>query len=276
MRSVLAVADGGPVLESTLVTAGQIANLCQGQVDVLHVRDAMSVDDGLAVASMVDGGSEIVMEDAQNTVANRAVVARKTYERIASSLPRPRYIEVDGNEAEIVSTRGRVSDVIVVGRPGMDEMKREPAYVHAAIFESARPVVVAPPAWQARRIGQAVIAWNGSAQAARAVGYAMPVLQHADNVVVLTADSEDDAAPTEEILEYLGRYGVKTNLASFDIGSGSGRSRGRALLKYVEESGVDMLVMGAYGQRGVMRFLGLGGATGKVISACKIPVFLAH
>ena len=38
----------------------------------------------------------------------------------------------------------------------------------------------------------------------------------------------------------------------------------------------DLLVMGAYGRGQVMSFLGLGGATGKVISSCRVPVFMAH
>jgi nucleotide-binding universal stress UspA family protein len=38
----------------------------------------------------------------------------------------------------------------------------------------------------------------------------------------------------------------------------------------------DLLVMGAYGEQGLLRFLGLGGATGKVIAACRVPVLLAR
>jgi nucleotide-binding universal stress UspA family protein len=37
-----------------------------------------------------------------------------------------------------------------------------------------------------------------------------------------------------------------------------------------------MLVMGAYGRGQVLSFLGLGGATGKVISSCRVPLLMAH
>ena len=40
--------------------------------------------------------------------------------------------------------------------------------------------------------------------------------------------------------------------------------------------GADLLVMGAYGRGQVMSFLGFGGATGKVISSCRVPLLLAH
>ena len=40
--------------------------------------------------------------------------------------------------------------------------------------------------------------------------------------------------------------------------------------------GADLLVMGAYGHGGLTNFLGLGGATAKVISSCPVPLLLAH
>jgi nucleotide-binding universal stress UspA family protein len=275
MKSVLAVADGGPALEATLTLAAHIADACKGQVDVLHVRDALAVNGGLAVASMVDGGGEVMMEDAQKTASERAVIARSAFERIAKVIAGARFVEVEGNETDIIVERARLSDVVVVGRPGADDLKPEPQYVPAAIYEGARPVAVAPPGWKAQAFRHATVAWNGSGQSARAVGYAMPLLTQADSVTVFTA-SDGDPITTDGILEYLGRYGVKARVVNVALGSGSGRTRGRALLKYIDDASTNLLVMGAYGQQGIMRFLGLGGATGKVIEACKVPVFLAH
>jgi nucleotide-binding universal stress UspA family protein len=56
----------------------------------------------------------------------------------------------------------------------------------------------------------------------------------------------------------------------------SGRARGRALLGYTNDKKFDLLVMGAYGRGQVLSFLGLGGATGKVISSCRVPLLMAH
>jgi len=74
----------------------------------------------------------------------------------------------------------------------------------------------------------------------------------------------------------LGRHGLKTTIDAIDPGAVSGRARGRALLDYTHGKGADLLVMGAYGRGQVMSFLGLGGATGKVISSCRVPLLLAH
>ena len=36
------------------------------------------------------------------------------------------------------------------------------------------------------------------------------------------------------------------------------------------------MIMGAYGRGQVLSFLGMGGATGKVISSCRVPLMMAH
>ena len=45
---------------------------------------------------------------------------------------------------------------------------------------------------------------------------------------------------------------------------------------YTHGKGSDLLVMGAYGRGQVLSFLGMGGATGKVISSCRVPLLMAH
>jgi nucleotide-binding universal stress UspA family protein len=206
----------------------------------------------------------------------RAAAARAAYDRLAPSLPQARFLERQGDEASTVAAWGRVSDVVVVGRPGSDPAKPEPPHVRAAIFDSARPVLVVPPHWEPRPIGHALVTWNGSAQAARALGYAMPLLAHAARTTVLSVGAAGERAPTSFVVAYLARHGIAASGAEFDAGTGSARARGRALLGRVDALGADLLVMGAYGEQGLLRFLGLGGATGKVIAACKVPVLLAR
>ena len=53
-------------------------------------------------------------------------------------------------------------------------------------------------------------------------------------------------------------------------------ARGPALLAYTHGKGADLLIMGAYGRGQVLSFLGMGGATGKVISSCRVPLLMAH
>jgi len=264
MKAVLAVADGGAALEATIRTAGHLAQLAQGQLDVLHVRDALSLHGRLADAALTDGGTDMVMEASQRSDDARAVTARSAFDQLAAGMPQARFLDRQGDEASMVAAWGRVSDVIVVGRPGSDAAKPEPPHVRAAIFDSARPV------------NHALVTWNGSAQAARAAGYAVPLLARAGKVTVLSVGPVGKRAPTSFVVAYLARHGVTATSAEFDAGTGSARARGRALLGQVDALGADLLVMGAYGEQGLLRFLGLGGATGKGLESCNGPVLLAR
>ena len=78
------------------------------------------------------------------------------------------------------------------------------------------------------------------------------------------------------LLRNLGRRGITATIDTAKFGALTGRGRGRALLGYAKDKGADLLVMGAYGHGELSNFLGLGGATAKVIAACPIPLLLAH
>ena len=74
----------------------------------------------------------------------------------------------------------------------------------------------------------------------------------------------------------LERHGVNATVETVSHGDITGRARGRALLEYTQNKGAGLLVMGAYGHGGLTNFLGLGGATAKVIASCPVPLLLAH
>jgi nucleotide-binding universal stress UspA family protein len=278
MICILAVADGGKALEPVCLAATHFARLLGGQAHALHVRDTLVFECSGHGAFAIGNAVDDVLNSADRRAAARCDAARKAYDSAATALPNPRFVEVGGEEAEQVTAHGRLADLIVIGRPGADELKPEPDHVKAAIFESGRPVMVVPPQWRPGAIGHAVVAWNGSLQVSRALGHAVPLLRHAERVTVASSglDGKDAALPgTDAVVAYLGRHGIKAGAASFD-GSGSARSRGRALLGYVTKENAGLLVMGAYGDSGMLRFLGLGGATAKVITGCTVPVLLAH
>jgi nucleotide-binding universal stress UspA family protein len=276
MKSILAIADGGPALDMTIAAGGLIAGLFQARLDVLHVRDPLALGGAMAVAAMAEAPGQIVFEENRAKEGLRAGLAKQAFTALSAGLGDAHFSDVEGSEDVVVPARGRLADLIVIGRPGADEMKPEPHHARAAIFDCARPVLIVAPGWKPTGLGHAVVAWNGSAQSARALGYALPLLHRFGKVTVLSAGSKDGRAPTDVVLRYLALHGLKAAAVEIDGGSGSARARGRTLLQHVEKLGADLLVMGAYGQPAVMRFLGLGGATAKVITACKVPVFLAH
>lgn len=271
----LAMADGGDALPAVVAATAHFARLAGGEAHALHVRDALADHRAGHSGYAIGPAIEASLKKGEEKAAARAAAARQAFAAAGGT----HFIETDGEEAEAIAARGRLADLVVVARPGVDPAKPEPAYVGAAIFHTGRPVMVVPPQWRPAPIAHAVVVWNDSLQATRALGSAAPLLRHAAKVTVAnsTREGEETSAPTAEaVAEYLARHGAKASAARFDPGSGSARARGRALLAWLAEQGGDLLVMGAYGEPGMLRFLGLGGATGKVITGCPVPVLMSH
>src|SRR5438094_9106033 len=81
-----------------------------------------------------------------------------------------------------VGSHGRVFDAIVLGKPGRDPKGPRMATLEAGLFESGRPVLIAPPTPQPQMGTNVLIAWNCSTEQARVTAFAMPILKRASRV----------------------------------------------------------------------------------------------
>ncbi len=276
---MLVLADGSERLGETFKTALAAAQRLDADLDVLHVRaDAgqFAYYGAEATAAVPMFGPSL--EDAQKFVAGRARHAKAAYNAAFASPGKVKtaWREVEGTEAAVLASAGRVADLVVISRPGDATDDLHPTSVNAALFETGRPVLVAPPKALPTIGTQVAVAWNDSIQAARAVAAAMPFIVKAARVVVVSVGPASSRASASDLLAYFAHYGVKADVEAFDPGSTSARARGRGLLHYAVSMQSDLLVMGAYGQGRMMQFLGLGGATAKVISANTMPLLMAH
>lgn len=145
-------------------------------------------------------------------------------------------------------------------------------------MESGRPVLMIPLAGAVPRIGtRALVAWNGSKEAARAVFDARPLLQSAEAVTVLgiaqvRARGEALPLPDTAIAATLARHGCKVAVRTV---SAADASVGEEILAQVAADEADLLVMGAYGHTR-LRELVFGGATRHVTRHLTVPTLLAH
>src|SRR5205085_949847 len=106
---------------------------------------------------------------------------------------------------DFVGSYGRIFDVTVLGRPNADQAYPSMATLEAALFESGRPVLIAPPT-PPQTLGEiAVIAWNGSTETARAIAFAMPLLHKARRVVALEIERGSVPGPSIDELARAGR-----------------------------------------------------------------------
>jgi len=120
-----------------------------------------------------------------------------------------------------------------------------------------------------------VVAWDFSRPAARAVADALPLLEKAKQVYVVTVSNEkaiESRRSGTELAKHLKRHGVDAVLDTVDA---AGRGIGDILKSYVTSRSADLLVMGAYGHSRIREFI-LGGATKSMLSRPPVPVFLSH
>ena len=274
-KSILAISEGGPDAAMSFGLAARIAAMFEGTVDAVHFSEDRADDVNIAAEALpfLKGVSDLRLKA-------RARDTELAFRDLLAPIAGATFTGGDGVTRQRLVAMGRYADLVLLGRPGADEENIDPATVRAAIFDCARPVVVAPPVPVAGPIASVVVAWNGSAQAARAIGSALPFLEKARTVTILVADATPASSPgeigTPLLLRNLRRRGIDAAMATMELGATSGRARGRALIGYVNEKRADLLVMGAYGHGQLSNFLGLGGATAKVIAACPVPLLLAH
>ena len=118
----------------------------------------------------------------------------------------------------------------------------------------------------------AVIAWNGSYEAANAVRAAVPLLKMASRVTVVQFSEERQRRfPSTLLVEYLSRHGIHAELESRTT-SGDIES---ALVNYAERHGASLIVMGGYGHSRAGEFL-FGGVTRGLIKECPIALLMSH
>ena len=270
-KSILAISEGGPEAAISFRLAARIASMFGGTVDAVHYSETRPGDADIAGQAM-----PFMKRVADDRLNSRARESERAYKELLVPLAGATFTGGHGVTRDQLVRMGRYADRVLVGRPRLDAEHIAPETVKAAIYDSAGPVVVAPPNLGEGGIASVVVAWNGSAQAARAAGFALPFLAKAAKVTVLVADAAPGDLGTPFLTRMLERHGVNATVETVSHGDITGRARGRALLEYTQNKGAGLLVMGAYGHGGLTNFLGLGGATAKVIASCPVPLLLAH
>ena len=178
--------------------------------------------------------------------------------------------------ASTLAEHARFSDLTLV--PVKPHDSRTENIVETFLFQSGRPLLLCPEQHVEvlrPEIENVMIAWDHSARAARAVGDALPILQAAAVVRVITvADDKDEAIAQSgnSLVHHLREHGV---YASFETVKGSGSSIGKVLGNWAQSHGIDAIVMGAYHHSRLNEVV-WGGVTKTVIGQPPCWVMMSH
>ena len=181
--------------------------------------------------------------------------------------------EMEGLEGQVIGDYGRVFDIVVIGREFGHPWVDWHVMAEAALFESGRPIVLAPEKPGDGLGENIVVAWNNSTETARTVAFAMPLLAGASSVTIVAVRGWGVPGPNaDELCRHLVRNGIFASARTIEP---DGRSPGEVLLDECATLGADLLVKGAYTQSRLRQLI-FGGATRHIMMNAKIPVILAH
>ena len=277
-KTILVHVDGAPTAPERVAVATQIAS----QHDA-HLVGAATT--GL-ITKYCRGGdimlAAALLQEEIDRTRQDATVALEDFERQARAAALRHESRLTDDEPQTgLVLQARYADLVVLSQsaPGQDGLLAGPGLpVHLALF-GRRPVLVVPHAGSQRRLERhALVAWDGSGPATRAVTDALPLLRRSARVTVAVFDPGRQsivhgAQPGADIALFLARHDV--NAEVLERATPAGQGVGDALLSLAAELGADLLVMGAYGHLR-WREMVLGGVTRTVLAAMTLPVLLSH
>ncbi len=174
-----------------------------------------------------------------------------------------------------LARHARVRDLVVVSVHGPLQYPRL-GLVEAVLFGTGRPLLLVPGQGGPFSCRTAVIAWDATPAASRALYDAMPLLETADKVVVVTVFGDKELGPEESGEEVCRVLSYRNITARFEPLQDGGEGVGAILLQAATRVEADLLVMGGFAHPREREFL-FGSATRSLLqSGFPLPVLLSH
>jgi nucleotide-binding universal stress UspA family protein len=285
IKTILTGISGGSASDGAIELSCQLAKKFGAHLEGLHVRL-----DPLALVGMASvGGYAMPMNgdwvDRMNSdIQSLAEKMRKSFDAalkrhgIAQSVrPGPAgataaWRDETGYAPTLVAQHARFFDLVILGRSERVVDQPSTDTIEETLLQSGRPLLIAPAATPETFGEAAAIGWNGSVESVRAVDAALPLLEIAKRVVIITI-GDKSAGSVESLRQYLDWHGITAAHRATTLGFGSGP--GDVLLATAREENADLLIMGGYGH-GPWREMIFGGASRELVGVSRLPLLMCH
>jgi nucleotide-binding universal stress UspA family protein len=271
-RDLLVHVDGGVHGRAALRLAIHLAAQTGAKLTGLHILAEPDIP-AVYKPSRVDEA----VADARLMLDRSAEAARTQFAlEAAAHLADSEWLEGRGAVAEGISSHAHFADLVVVSQSEWQSpAERHPLPVaHSVVMQCGRPVLVVPERTPPASFAKVALAWDGSREAVRAIHDAMPFLQAAERVHVLTVQT-DHAGGSEaatRMCAHLSHHGV---VAESRVEGATVAIEHEVLQASIDRGDYDLLVMGAYSHSRWVEFL-FGGATQSTLLTSEIPVLVSH
>jgi nucleotide-binding universal stress UspA family protein len=262
LRNILVHVDETPASATRTDLALSLAAAHGARLTGLYVVDETASDKGAE-----EGGATWIAQIA----AHAETLFRR---RTDGATPPAQWKSAVGDRAAMVAQAARKSDLVVIGYEAAEDGNTVGTTARIALA-AGRPVLVVPPSGEFPVIGHRIlVAWSDTRESARAINDAMPILSSADRTVVLLVNPTDWANAADgatDITEQLSAHGIKAVILRAFANK---VDTGEAILRRAQETGADMVVMGARGILTANKPI-LGHTTRYVLASATLPVLIS-
>jgi len=271
MRSILVHADNDAASEGRYQVGLDIARHFEGHVTLMIATPLQQF-----VSFDPFGGTYFAAEALAKAQADDLALESRLADRLAKE-DVPWTIEMaDGDIIGGLAGAAALADLTIVSLTGPKHDLRQGPPMLAGDLALATPVPVLALPGTTKAIdfdAPALVAWNGSPQAAQALRAALPLLGGGRQVVLAAVGAQEEGAfPGTDALRYLSRHGIHAELDLLDRGAAPVAER---LEQEARSLDAGLIVMGAFGH-GRLRETLFGGTTQNMLKNSGFPLLLAH
>lgn len=282
IKCILAPLTGGPGDPAVARAAVILANRFDSEIQAIFAKDSTALAVGALIGDERDEAAERFFDTLRESDEEAEARVRETFQSILGDLKEGNgtkataLLEVtDESPVQAIIERGGVHDLLIVALPDDESGDHGTArdIAEAALFHTGRQVLLVPKDVPDVIGSKAMVSWNKSPQAGRAVAQAMPFLVAAEETSIFHVETGAKTGPSPGRLKhYLGLHGVGADITAIPPDY---RSVGEQILDQAHSSGADLLVMGAYSQSRLRERL-LGGVTSYIFANSDIALLMTR
>ena len=272
----LAVAyNGSGNADKTLGFALQMSKKYGANVTALHVHAPLHIESTIARWASKEVLNQLRETDARATEG----IEKRFRERLAEEgfEGEVDWLVETGSTNEHLARMARCYDILLIGQSSVPGQNRHHVRAEDLVVRMGRPLLVIPENFEPHPFSEyAVVAWDGSRPASRALSDAMQILETKKRIDVVTVGPKDEKkeprTSDSHVVRHLRRHGVEAEHVLLEAGKDG---VGAAILGHCGKTKPDVLVMGAYGHARLREDL-FGGVTHHVLTRMNVPVLLSH
>lgn len=265
---ILAPLSGGEADKRTLAAAAEIARAFDAELAAAHAP----ADVADLIPWMGDGFMGGVQATAIDSIRQAAAEGEK-YARAAlegCGYAKTSFTSLTSPVWAALAMEGRLADLVVFDDTAARGKGPLAEAFQQIVADEQRPTLVARPGLKAD--GVIAVAWDGGKEASRAMRTALPLLQKASQVVILSAPASSARKFDPAALQaFLAARQVATSVTCIKEGGDAGP----LLIKAAHEVGANLLVAGAFGHPRLQEFI-FGGTSKTFLQAQSPSLFLSH